>query len=134
MGFRVPQAHDFHPFLYEILSVQARTLAEDPIQITAQEWPPLMLGTMIFCRGGTVVSGGSSHVVKEFAERSKMYWTYWRKDRTCDDLSHGWGSNSQWRTRFRRDYQSPDVFYFNIDGDKSLNERTGTAGGPMCQR
>ena len=27
----------------------------------------------------------------------------------------GWGHNSQWRTEFRRDYQLPGRFLYNVD-------------------
>jgi hypothetical protein len=33
------------------------------------------------------------------------------------DLSVGWGSNSQWRTCFRRDYQISGVLFYNVDAD-----------------
>ena len=31
------------------------------------------------------------------------------------DQSVGWGSNSQWGTKFRRDYHFPGEFHFNVD-------------------
>ena len=42
------------------------------------------------------------------------------KNRACQDLSVGWGSNSQWRTDFRRDYHAGTDFYFNVDGTNDL--------------
>jgi hypothetical protein len=36
-------------------------------------------------------------------------------------LSMGWGSNSQWRTAFRRDYRQGDLFLYNVDGRASLD-------------
>jgi hypothetical protein len=84
-------------------------------------WPALMLGGMMFCRAGCIVTGGRAHVAKEIAGRSKLYWTFRRKDRPCNDESHGWGSNSQWRTRLRRDYQTADGLHYNVDARESLN-------------
>jgi hypothetical protein len=129
LGFRVPGATEFHPFFHEVVGVNQTVLAEIDIQIISLVWPPLMLGSMMFCRAGTIVSGGMTNVVKEIAERSKLYWTFRRKDRLCHDQSYGWGSNSQWRTRLRRDYQSSAGFHYNIDGKEPLNAASGTVGG-----
>jgi hypothetical protein len=38
------------------------------------------------------------------------------------DLSHGWGSNSQWRTAFRRDYQVAGEVCYNTDGEHDLRK------------
>jgi hypothetical protein len=32
----------------------------------------------------------------------------------------GWGSNSQWGTTFRRDYQDDETYYYNVDGSKDI--------------
>jgi hypothetical protein len=124
IGFRVPEAAAFHPFFHEIIGVQHVAPAETPVSVVEQVWPPMMLGRMMFCRVGCVVAGGTAHVAKEIAERSKLFWTLRRKDRPCEDQSHGWGSNSQWWTRLRRDYLSPAVFRYNIDGKEVLTPTT----------
>jgi hypothetical protein len=129
LGFSVPENMGFHPFFHEIVGVQPTTLAESPIEIIEQVWPPLMLGGMMFCRAACIVSGGSSHVDKKIAESSKLYWTFRRKDRPCEDQSRGWGSNSQWRTRLRRDYQSASGFHYNVDGEESLDIAIGNVDG-----
>ncbi len=129
VGFRVPEAAAFHPFFHEITGVRQAASAEAPIEVVGQSWPPLMLGEMMYCRAGCVVSGGTAHVVKEVAERSKLYWAHRRKHRPYEDQSHGWGSNSQWRTRLRRDYRSPAGFRYNVDGEESLNAATGAVDG-----
>ncbi|GET43256.1 hypothetical protein [Microseira wollei] len=36
-------------------------------------------------------------------------------------LSKVWGSNSQWRTTFRRDYRIGNLLYYNVDGEKNLH-------------
>jgi hypothetical protein len=129
LGFRVPEVSGFHPFFHEIVGVEQAPLAGTPIQIVRQVWPPIMLGSMMFCRGGSIVSGGTAHVVKDVAEHSKLYWTFRRKDRPYADQSHGWGSNSQWRTALRRDYQSSTGFYYNVDAEEALNEAAGIIDG-----
>lgn len=121
LGFRVPAPTPFHPFYHEIVGVEQAGSPEAPIEVAREAWPALMLGDMMYCRAGCIVSGGAAHVAKEIAEQSKMYWSFRRKDRPCEDLSHGWGSNSQWRTSLRRDYRSPAGFHFNVDGRESLN-------------
>ena len=89
LGFRVPIAQPFHPFYHEILKVEQSPSQDSPIAVTDESWPALMLGSMMFCRAGVTVSGGAAHVVKDIAQRSKLYWTYWRKDRPYNDQSHG---------------------------------------------
>lgn len=129
MGFRVPRTAGFHPFHHEIVGVRQADDADAPIEIVEERWPPLMLGEMMFCRGGCVVSAGANHAVKEIAEGSTLFWAFRRRDRPCADPSHGWGSNSQWRTPLRRDYATPSGFRYNADGAESLDGRTGTVDG-----
>jgi hypothetical protein len=129
LGFRLPEVSSFHPFFHEIIGVQQRSPAETPVEVVERMWPPLMLGDMMFCRAGCIVSGGEAYVVKDVAERSKLYWTFRRKDRPYADLSHGWGSNSQWRTALRRDYQSPAAFLYNVGAKYSLNTARETNDG-----
>ncbi len=129
LGFLVPKAVPFHPFFHEIISVQSAAMVEAPIEVVDYHWPPLMLGDMMYCRAGCVVTGGTDHVIKEVAEHSRLYWAFRRKHRPYEDQSHGWGSNSQWRTHLRRDYQSRNGFRYNVDGEVSLNEATGVIKG-----
>ncbi|VTR95941.1 Uncharacterized protein OS=Rhodopirellula baltica SWK14 GN=RBSWK_04635 PE=4 SV=1 [Gemmata massiliana] len=129
LGFRVPEATPFHPFFHEIIRVQPATTAGAPIEVVNYQWPPLMLGDMMYCRAGCVVTGGADHVVQDVAEHSRLYWAFRRKHRPYEDQSHRWGGNSQWRTRLRRDYQSPNGFRYNVDGEVSLNEATGVIEG-----
>ena len=60
---------------------------------------------------------------KEIAENSTLFWAFRRRNRPTEDLSVGWGHNSQWRTVFRRDYHIGGIFYFNVDaeGDRDGN-------------
>jgi len=122
LGFLVPDTSEYHPFFHEVVSVTQTEQSEAPVQIVNTNWPCFMLGDMVFCRGGVSVSAGKSHIVKEIAESSMLYWTYRRKDRPYNDQSHGWGHNSQWRTALRRDYRTADRYYFNVGGRESLND------------
>lgn len=129
LGFSVPSVSAFHPFYHEIISVTQAASSATPIELVEQRWPAFMLGNLMFCRAGCVVEGGSDHVLKGIAEASKLYWTFRRKDRPCDDLSHGWGSNSQWRTRLRRDYQTSSGFHYNVDARKRLESTSEIVDG-----
>ncbi len=129
LGFHVPDAVPFHPFFHEIVGVEQSASAQQPIGVEREAWPALMLGAMMYCRAGCFVMGGERHVVKEVAERSTLYWAYRRKNRRAEDASLGWGSNSQWRTQFRRDYRTRMGFRFNVDREESLNDTSGAIEG-----
>jgi hypothetical protein len=120
LGFQIATMPKFHPFFHEIVEVIPEPDPNAPIELLEERWPALMLGDLMFCRAGCAVSGGTLHVNKEIAESSKLYWTYRRKDRRCNDQSHGWGSNSQWRTGLRRDYRSRDGYHYNVDARQTL--------------
>lgn len=120
LGLELGPAGEFSPFYHEIVRVEQSANDDDPITLLDVSWPGLMLEPMMFSRAGVIVSGGRHHVLKSAAEASTMYWAYWRRYRPYHDLSHGWGSNSSWRTRFRRDYRIRDTLYFNVDGENDL--------------
>jgi len=115
LGFgRVPD-HPFHPFYHEIVDAESSADEAEPIAIVGEVWPGLMLDDLMFCRSGVRVRGGARHIRPEVATRSTLYWAYRRRNRPHEDLSHGWGHNSQWGTRFRRDYADGAHFYYNVD-------------------
>jgi hypothetical protein len=116
LGMRRIKPNHFHPFVHEIVEVVQSPDPAEPILLDAVLWSGFMLGSLLICRAGARVRGGRDHIKKETAETSTMYFTFRRKNRPVDDLSHGWGSNSQWRTSFRRDYVDESYFYYNVDG------------------
>jgi hypothetical protein len=120
-GFHLVERNRYSPFCHEIVRVEQSQDADEPIRILAEIWPGLMLGDMMFSRAGVAVLGGRAHVVKEVAESSTLYFTHRRLSRQTNDLSMGWGSNSQWRTDFRRDYESDGMRIYNFDGTNRLN-------------
>jgi hypothetical protein len=122
IGFRPFTSGDFSPFHHEIVKVHQSKDPAEPIGILATVWPGLMFGDMLFARSGVEVLGGSDHILKDVAENSTLYFAYQRLHRKTDDLSMGWGSNSQWRTSFRRDYEYDGKLLYNINGKNSLNE------------
>lgn len=116
LGMRPIVRKTFHPFFHEIVEVVQSPDPAEPISLDTVLWSGFMLGSLLFCRAGVRLRGGRDHIKKEIAERSTLYFTFRRKNRPVDDLSHGWGSNSQWRTSFRRDYVDESYFYYNVDG------------------
>lgn len=105
----VPQ---FHPFWHEIVSVDEQAA---PIAIVSEFWPAYALGSLLITRAGCAVTAGPDQFTKEIAEHSTLYWALTRPNRPTADLSHGWGSNSAWRTSFRRDYALDGAFHYNVD-------------------
>ena len=75
----------------------------------------LMIGELVFARAGVRVRAGAAHARPGVADRSTMYWEYWRRHRPTIDDSFGWGTNSQWQTAFRRDYRTTRGSLFNLD-------------------
>jgi len=120
LGLRAVDQNCFAPFYHEIIEVEQSDDPDAPIEVVSTFWPSLMLGEMMFSRAGVWVTGGTRHVRKEIAESSTLYWAFRRKNRPFQDLSLGWGSNSQWRTSFRRDYRIGPTLHFNVDAKHIL--------------
>ncbi|WP_437976100.1 hypothetical protein WMF11_00870 [Sorangium sp. So ce295] len=126
LGLTIVQASSFSPFHHEIVAVEYADDRRQPVSLVSCSWPCLMLGDMLFSRAGARVRGGREIIRKDVAESSTMYWAYRRKNRPQQDLSHGWGSNSQWRTAFRRDYRVGQRLYYNVDGKRDLGTLEST--------
>ncbi|WP_426343602.1 hypothetical protein ACN9MU_25085 [Pseudoduganella sp. R-32] len=120
LGMTVLKPQQFSPFYHEVVRVERAASPFSPVAIVEFEWPCVMLGNMMVSRAGVRVSAGAQLLVAGIADASTLYWTYLRSNRPHQDLSHGWGRNSQWRTEFRRDFVVGDTFYFNVDGKKDL--------------
>lgn len=116
LGLEAAEHAAFHPFHHEIVTVDQLPDESAPPEIVQVYWPGWRLGPLLVSRAGCRVRAGRGHVVKEVAERSTLYWAYARNNRPTDDPSRGWGSNSQWRTSFRRDYALDGALYYNVDG------------------
>jgi hypothetical protein len=127
IGLTATESATFSPFYHEIVEVEEASDDDQPVRLTSTLWPCLMLGDMVFSRAGVRVSGGRQFIRKDVAESSTLYWAFRRKNRAYQDLSHGWGSNSQWRTTFRRDYRIGEDFYYNVDGNHDLAALDPTA-------
>lgn len=114
----------FDPFFHEIVAVEQNNESDAPIEITHELWPCLMLGKMLFGRAGVRMSAGERHAVAGIADRSTLHDVFLRRYRPTSDRSLGWGSHSQWKTDFRRDYLTVDAYHFNVDADADIDEET----------
>ena len=120
LGFGVSEPSVFSSFYHEVVEVEVAASPDEPASVVACFWPCLMLGDLLFSRAGALISVGANAMDKEIAETSTLYWAYRRRNRPTNDLSFGWGSNSQWRTRFRRDYRIAGSLHYNVDGSVDL--------------
>lgn len=113
----------YHPFYHEIYYVddEIKLGEQQKIVIKEQLYPMIMFGDLQFSRAGVVIYNHPL-VDKNLAENSEMYFVNRRDNRSCQDLSHGWGSNSRWRTDFIRNYETLDEWKFNVDGEVDLSE------------
>lgn len=118
IGMTVGQEpEDFSPFFYEIVHVEPSIGRPAVIR---RLWPLVTFGQLLFSRAGADIRSGSEFVKKEVGERSVLYFAHRRLHRPTKDLSAGWGSNSQWRTSFRRDYFTETEFLYNVDAGCSV--------------
>jgi len=120
LGLDVLRPQRFSPFYHEVVQVERAASQFSPVTVLEFKWPCVMLGNMMVSRAGVRVAAGTSLLVAGIADASTLYWTYLRSNRPHQDLSHGWGRNSQWRTAFRRDFIVGDTFYYNVDGRNDL--------------
>jgi hypothetical protein len=105
----------FEPFFHEVVHVAQDEDPGAPVEITGTVWPGLMLGEMLFNRTGVTVRAGARHLVAGIADRSLLHEVFARRYRATLDESLGWGSSSQWKTDFRRDYLTDAAFHFDVD-------------------
>jgi hypothetical protein len=129
LGMRLLAPRQFHPFFHEITAVVQADDPDEPISVLEMRWPAVMFGDLLISRAGAVVRGGINHVRADTAPSSILFFTYSRNYRDASDLSHGWGYNSQWRTKFRRDYMDTEAFYFNVDGTLDVWQPSPTNSG-----
>jgi hypothetical protein len=111
----------YAPFHHEIVATFPAPAPSQAPRILEWHWPCLMLGTLMIQRGGVSLSAGAEVLAPGIAATSTLYWAYDRNNRPTHDLAHGWGSNSRWRTAFRRDYHLGDTHHFNVDGRCDLS-------------
>ncbi|KAB2348014.1 hypothetical protein [Actinomadura rudentiformis] len=114
-------AEAFSPFHHEIFAV-----VQDPgaTHVTLEEvlWPGFWFGDLLFSRAGVRVRAPRHLIDAAVATTSTLYFASRREPRPTSDLSHGWGSNSQWRTSFHRFYSDEEGLHLNWDGEVDIGE------------
>ena len=118
LGLDAVDTIEYAPFYYEIFEAVAG--AAD-FQMSDTLFPPVMLKNLLIKRGGAIVMVIPANFDLDRINDSTIYWAYRRKNREYRDLSHGWGSNSQWRTSFRFDFDQGEHYLYNSDGEINLN-------------
>lgn len=119
----------YHPFFHEVAAAERDPALGRAIVVEEEVWPGVWFGDLLFARSGVRVRcGPDAPLDPAFAVRSTLYFAWTRVHRPVRDLSHGWGSNSQWATSFRRDYVDGAVLRYNVDGRVRL---TGDAAVPQ---
>jgi len=116
VGLSIVDPIEFHSFLCEIYEVEECSKSNHQPEILSTRWPCLMFGDLLFSRAGVYIKASPNLIVKNIAEISTLYWSHCRNNRPRADLADGWGSNSQWRTRFRLDYWSNEILHYNVNG------------------
>ena len=122
LGLETYIRSNFHPFFHEIVEVEQAADEKMSPAIVKSIWPGLRLGNWIISRSGCKIKSGANHIRKDVAETSTMYWASARNHRATQDLSVGWGSNSQWRTKFRQDCEVDGSLFYNIRNDDQTEE------------
>jgi hypothetical protein len=120
LGIEAIRPQAYAPFHHEIVSTIAAPNDVASPSVQAWHWPCFMLGSLLIMRGGVTVTVGARALDPVIASTATLYWAYSREGRPTHDLAHGWGSNSSWRTAFRRDYRFGNVVHYNVDGSCDL--------------
>lgn len=127
LGLEQHNVAGFHPFFHELVRVQSNATVVRP-EITAVLWPGFRLGTLLISRAGCAVAAAPTDLVPEIAQSSTLYWSLVRNNRPTADLSMGWGSNSQWRTVFRLDFERDATLYYNVGMHPSADDEALNPG------
>ena len=115
-------AEFYNPFYHEIVEAISKEKASDKrIAISCELYPMVMFGHLQFSRAGVRIYA-HPYIDKELAGKSCLYFANRRDNRDFQDLSHGWGHNSQWRTSFIRNYDTEKYWKINVDAQIDLND------------
>ena len=118
LGLEAVDTIEYAPFYYEIFEAVA---GKADFQMSDILFPPVMLKNLLIKRGGAIVTVIPANFELDALNNSTIYWAYRRKNREYKDLSQGWGSNSQWRTGFRFDFDRSAHYLYNAEGEIDLN-------------
>ena len=129
LGMTAMPSHTFRPIFHEVVEVIEEPSLGEHVEVGEVIWPGLMFGNMVFLRAGVRVLCSRAVMAPELAGLTMLHSTFLRRDRPTYDLSHGWGSGSQWGTDLRRDYAEDGILHYNVDG-KFILSRDGYTLAP----
>jgi len=118
LGLRPVVTDRYIPFYNEIIIA-----IEDKNNFQIKEclYPAFMLDNLLIKKAGVFITLNPTQYNLNIVNNSTIYWAYRRKNRNYRDLSQGWGSNSQWRTGFRFDFDKENTFFYNVTGNIDLS-------------
>ncbi len=119
LGLEIVKPKQFHPFNCEIFQAEQAEKGQENFQITKTIFPAVYLKNLLIKRAGVFISLDENYDI-DYINSAKIYWAYARNNRPCEDLSHGWGHNSQWGTEHRIDLQLADGYIYNETGELNL--------------
>lgn len=120
LGIRLEEPLAFHPVFHEIVELIEDDACRRPA-VERLHWPCLRVNELVLQRAGVTLRCARSFARRPWADSSTLYWAFRRRYRSTSDLSLGWGHNSEWRTRFRRDYATPDRIVYNAGGSTPVD-------------
>lgn len=121
IGLEAKTPKTFHTFDCEIIEALE---GENDFHIIECCFPTIKSKNLILKRAGVKILLNPQNYNLTLINKATIYWTYRRKNRYYQDLSLGWGSNSQWRTELRLDIETKDSFIYNQKGEFDLNNVT----------
>lgn len=125
LGLEIKKTNNFHPFFHEIVEAEESQIHRE-ITLKAVHYPILMIGNLLFSRARVSVLLPKGKYNLDCIKNSTLFWAYRRMNRKTEDLSSGWGSNSQWRTEMRIDLETEKQYFYNLKGGNiDLNKEEG---------
>ncbi|MEM6806664.1 MAG: hypothetical protein AAF696_35010 [Bacteroidota bacterium] len=125
LGLQIREENPFHPFFHEIVEI-AESDSHTQINLREVLYPALMIGKSVFSRARVSAFLPQDSYDLHCLKTSTLFWAYRRANRKTQDLSYGWGSNSQWRTEMRIDVETEEKYHYNLRGGNiDLNQLQG---------
>ena len=121
LGLEIIYPETYSSFNCEILEAKE---GKNNFEIIECMFPTVRLKGLIIKRSGVIISINPNDYDLNLINNAKIFWAYRRKNRKHEDLSDGWGSNSQWRTDFRFDIETENHYIYNFYGEYDLNQGT----------
>jgi hypothetical protein len=118
LGLEIVYPEIYNAFYCEILEAKE---GKNYFEINDYLFPGIKLKNLVIKRSGTIININPTDYDLDLINNARIFWTYRRKNREYDDLSHDWGTNSQWRTTFRLDIETDNSFIYNLQGEDDLN-------------